>query len=104
MPKTLNFQLESIFVEEEEDHELEENRVELETHKKKRGRPRKDCEVEEVHDVEENRIEEKKKSGRHPKVPKALIIDEPIKYKSSKKKESAKENKNYIELKTFSVY
>ena len=64
MPKTLNFQLESIFVEGEEDHELEENRVELETHKKKRGRPRKDCEVEEVHDVEEIRIEEKKESGR----------------------------------------
>ena len=54
--------------------------------------------------MEENRIEEKKKSGRPPKVPKALIIDEPIKSKSSKKKESVKENKNYIELKTFYVY
>ena len=47
---------------------------------------------------------ELKKSGRPPKVPKALIIDEPIKSKSSKKKESVKENKNYIELKTFCVH
>ena len=83
---------------------MEENRVELETHKEKRGRPRKDCEVEEVHDVEEIQIEEKKKSGTPPEVPKALIIDEPIKSKSSKKNESVKENKNYIELKTFCVY